>query len=163
MMHGAGQIPVYRGTADAATSLRDAVDALARGECVVIYPEGTTTKDPDSWPMVAKTGIARLVLLSPDTPVVPVGQWGPHRMGGFSWRRLGRRRTSWASVGEPLDLSRYRGKEPTAETLRSITDEIMRAVRDEIAQFRDEPPPAEFYVPAVKYVDQRKASRARKR
>src|SRR4051794_26468942 len=76
IVRGAGQIPVYRGTTDAAASLRAAVDALQRGEAVVIYPEGTTTKDPDNWPMLAKTGNARLVLLSPDTPVVPIGQWG---------------------------------------------------------------------------------------
>ena len=62
----------------------------------MIYPEGTTTKDPDNWPMQAKTGIARLVLASPDTPVVPIGQWGPHKMGGFHISRLGRRRTSLA-------------------------------------------------------------------
>jgi len=155
MMRGSGQIPVYRGTADAAQSLRDAVTALERGEAVVIYPEGTTTKDPANWPMLAKTGIARLVLLSPDTPVVPVGQWGPHRMGGFSPKRLGRRRTSLASVGEPLDMSRYRGKEETAEVLREITDEIMSAVRDEVAELRGEPAPAEFFVPEVKYIDKR--------
>jgi len=155
MMRGSGQIPVYRGTADAAQSLRDAVTALERGEAVVIYPEGTTTKDPANWPMLAKTGIARLVLLSPDTPVVPVGQWGPHRMGGFSPKRLGRRRTSLASVGEALDMSRYRGKEETAEVLREITDEIMAAVRDEVAELRGEPAPAEFFVPEVKYIDKR--------
>jgi 1-acyl-sn-glycerol-3-phosphate acyltransferase len=153
MMKGSGQIPVYRGTADAAQSLRDAVSALDGGEAVVIYPEGTTTSDPDNWPMLAKTGIARLVLLSPDTPVVPVGQWGPHRMGGFSLKRLGRRRTSWASVGEPLDLSRYRGKEPTGEILREITDEIMTAVRDEVAELRGEQAPSEFFVPSRRYVD----------
>jgi 1-acyl-sn-glycerol-3-phosphate acyltransferase len=153
MMHGAGQIPVYRGTSDAAQSLRDAVSALERGEAVVIYPEGTTTKDPDNWPMQAKSGIARLVLLSPDTPVVPIGQWGPHKTGGFSWRRFGRRRASFASVGEPLDLSRYRGKEPTRETLREITDEIMTAVRAEVAELRGEPAPTEFYVAPHRYVD----------
>ena len=76
IMRGAGQIPVYRGTTDAAKSLHEAVEALERGEAIIIYPEGTTTKDPANWPMQAKTGIARLVLLSPDTPVVPVGQWG---------------------------------------------------------------------------------------
>jgi 1-acyl-sn-glycerol-3-phosphate acyltransferase len=155
MMKGSGQIAVYRGTTDAAQSLRDAVTALERGEAVVIYPEGTTTKDPDNWPMQAKTGIARLVLLSPDTPVVPIGQWGPHKMGGFSLKRLGRRRTSWASVGEPLDLSRFRGKEPTSETLRAITDEIMSAVRDEVAELRGEPAPKEFYTPVRKYIDKR--------
>jgi 1-acyl-sn-glycerol-3-phosphate acyltransferase len=153
MMKGAGQIPVYRGTSNAAQSLRDAVTALERGEAVAIYPEGTTTKDPDNWPMQAKTGIARLVLLSPDTPVVPVGQWGPHKTGGFQWRRFGRRRASFASVGEPLDLSRFRGKEPTSEILREITDEIMSAVRDEVAVVRGEPAPKEFYVAPHKYVD----------
>lgn len=153
MMKGSGQIPVRRGTTDAAQSLGDAVAALERGEAVVIYPEGTTTKDPDNWPMQAKTGIARLVLLSPDTPVVPVGQWGPHRMGGFHISRFGRRRTSVASVGEPLDLSRYRGKEPTAEILREITDEVMAAVREQVAEVRGEPAPAEFFVPSRKYVD----------
>ena len=155
MMKGAGQIPVYRGTTDASQSLREAVAALHKGEAVVIYPEGTTTKDPDNWPMLAKTGIARLVLLSPDTPVVPVGQWGPHKTGGFSWRRFGRRRPTYASVGAPLDLRRFRGKEPTAEVLREITDEIMSAVRDEVATLRGEPAPRQFFVPATKYVDKR--------
>ncbi|HVU92571.1 MAG TPA: lysophospholipid acyltransferase family protein [Jatrophihabitans sp.] len=153
MMKGAGQIPVYRGTADAARALRGAVDALNRGEAVVIYPEGTTTKDPDNWPMLAKTGIARLVLLCPDVPVVPIGQWGPHKMGGFSLKRLGRRRTSLASVGEPLDLSRFRGKEPTGAILREITDEIMAAVRDQVAELRGEPAPEQFYVANHRYVD----------
>jgi 1-acyl-sn-glycerol-3-phosphate acyltransferase len=153
MMKGAGQIAVYRGTTDAAQSLRDAVAALERGEAVVIYPEGTTTKDPANWPMQAKTGIARLVLLSPETPVVPIGQWGPHKMGGFSLERLGRRRMSLASVGEPLDMSRFRGKEPTGEILREITDEVMSAVQAEVAELRGEPAPAGFFVPTRKYVD----------
>ena len=153
IMYGAGQIPVYRGTADAAKSLRDAVTALERGEAIVIYPEGTTTKDPKNWPMQAKTGIARLVLLSPDTPVVPVGQYGPHKMHGLSLARLGRRRTAVASAGEPLDFSRFHGVESSPEVLREITDEIMSAVRDQVAEIRGETPPTEFFVPTRKYVD----------
>jgi 1-acyl-sn-glycerol-3-phosphate acyltransferase len=153
MMQGSGQIPVYRGTTDAAKSLRDAVTALERGEAVVIYPEGTTTKDPDGWPMQGKTGVARLVLLAPDIPVVPVGQWGAHRMGGFSVKRLGRRRTAMASVGEPLDLRRYRGREASQTLMRQITDEIMSAVRDQVAELRGETPPEKFFVPPRKYVD----------
>ena len=155
MMSGAGQIPVHRGTDDAARSLRDAVSALARGEAIIIYPEGTTTKDPTNWPMQARTGVARLVLLSPDTPVVPVGQWGPHRMGGPSLARLGKRRTAQVSVGTPLDLSRWRGAQATGENLRAITDEIMGAVRDQVAELRGEPAPTEFFVPTRKYVDKR--------
>jgi 1-acyl-sn-glycerol-3-phosphate acyltransferase len=155
IMSGAGQIPVHRGTTDAAQSLREAAAALERGEAVVIYPEGTTTKDPTNWPMQAKTGIARLVLMSPDTPVVPIGQWGPHKIRPLSVKRLGRRRTSFVSVGEPLDFSKYRD-EPASQTLmRRITDEIMAAVRDEVASVRGETPPEKFFVPTRRYVDKR--------
>jgi 1-acyl-sn-glycerol-3-phosphate acyltransferase len=159
IMRGAKQIPVYRGTTDAADSLRDAAGALADGEAIVIYPEGTTTKDPAQWPMQGKTGIARLVLLSPDTPVIPVGQWGAqHHKGispwrGISLRGLLTRRVAEASVGWPVDLSRFRGAEPSAEVLHEITDTIMSAVRDEVAALRGEAAPTEFFKPARKYVD----------
>lgn len=153
IMRGAGQIPVRRGTADAASSLDDAVTALERGEAVVIYPEGTITKDPAQWPMEAKTGIARLVLLSPDTPVVPVGQWGAQPIKGFNPLRLLRRRLAEATVGEPVDLSGFRGAHPDAATLRKITDTIMSAVRDEVAVLRGEPAPDEFFKLPKKYVD----------
>ena len=153
VMRGAKQIPVYRGTADASQSLRDAVTALENGEAVVIYPEGTITKDPEQWPMQAKTGIARLVLLSPGTPVVPVGQWGAQRRPSARWwNHLGRRRAG-ASIGQPLDLSRYRGKEPTAEILREITDVIMEAVRVQVAELRGEPAPVSFFKSHHKYID----------
>ncbi len=144
---GAHQIPVYRGTADAAESLRDAAAALDRGECIVIYPEGTITKDPAKWPMQGKTGIARLVLLRPEVPVVPVGQWGAQRFNPL------KRPTCGALVGEPLDLSRYHGVEETAETLRTITDVVMSAVRDQVALLRGTTAPRTFHVPAKKYVD----------
>ncbi|HEU5265946.1 MAG TPA: lysophospholipid acyltransferase family protein [Jatrophihabitans sp.] len=153
MMRGAGQISVSRGTADAAQSLHDAVEAIGRGEAVVIYPEGTTTKDPDSWPMQGKTGIGRLVLLTPDTPVVPVGQWGAHRTGRRSLRRFARRRTASGAVGEPLDFSRYRDVAPGQRVQRQITDEIMTAIRAEVAELRGEPAPEKFFVPNRKYVD----------
>lgn len=152
ILRGAGQIPVHRGTVDAAASLRDAVAALERGEAIVIYPEGTTTKDPQHWPMLAKTGIARLVLLSPKTPVVPIGQWGAQR-DGWSFRRLVRRRLAEAAVGEPIDLSRFRDTEPSATTLRDITDTIMCAVRAEVAEIRGVPAPTEFAKPPRVYID----------
>jgi 1-acyl-sn-glycerol-3-phosphate acyltransferase len=153
IMRGAKQIPVYRGTTDAAKSLREAVAALDGGEAIVIYPEGTTTKDPKQWPMLAKTGIARLVLLSPDTPVVPVGQWGAQPQKGISPLRRLRRRTAEASVGVPLDLSRFRGAEPNAEILREITDLIMSAVREEVAALRGEQAPVEYFTPPPKRPD----------
>ncbi|MDQ2751173.1 MAG: lysophospholipid acyltransferase family protein [Pseudonocardiales bacterium] len=153
IMRGAGQIPVHRGTTDAASSLDDAVTALERGEAVVIYPEGTITKDPAQWPMEAKTGIARLVLLCPDTPVVPVGQWGAQPTKGLHPLRLFRRPLVQASVGETVDLSKFRGAQPDAATLREITDTVMSAVRVEVAALRGESAPEEFFKPAKRYVD----------
>ena len=70
-----GQLPVRRGQADAAHVLKVAEQALAAGECVIIYPEGTATRDPGGWPMLAKTGVARMALTT-GVPVVPVAQWG---------------------------------------------------------------------------------------
>src|SRR5690606_31973752 len=74
-----GMIPVHRGTAGAAQSLVDATARLDEGECVVFFPEGTLTRDPDGWPMVGKTGAARLALAS-RAPVVPIAQWGAEQL-----------------------------------------------------------------------------------
>ncbi|MEO6703539.1 MAG: lysophospholipid acyltransferase family protein [Jatrophihabitantaceae bacterium] len=144
---GAGQIPVHRGTTDAAEALTAAVDALGRGEMVLIYPEGTVTRDPDFWPMLAKTGVARLALLAPQSPVIPVGQWGPQNFLDVYHKRFRpwpRKQVSVA-VGEPVDLSDYAGQPATSEVLREMTDKIMRAIRDQVAELRAEQPPAEFY------------------
>ena len=57
-----GQLPVFRGQADAALVLRQAEMVARSGACVIFYPEATVTRDPDQWPMVSKTGVARLAL-----------------------------------------------------------------------------------------------------
>jgi 1-acyl-sn-glycerol-3-phosphate acyltransferase len=149
IMRGAKQIPVARGTVDAAKSLEAAVQALENGEAVVIYPEGTITKDPEQWPMQPKSGLARLVLAAPHIPVVPIGQWGAQKVKGskIAWFL---RRTSSAIVGLPLDMSKYGDAPATIDTLRAITDEIMRAVRNEVAELRGETPPDQFFRPSSK-------------
>jgi 1-acyl-sn-glycerol-3-phosphate acyltransferase len=146
IMRGARQIPVYRGSENAAQSLRDAVAALERGEAIVIYAEGTITKDPTQWPMQAKTGAARLVLLAPHIPVVPIGQWGAQQVRSQRWRWF-TRRLAQARIGEPLDMTRWTGAEQTRENLRAITDEIMASVRDEVAALRAQLAPEDYYVP----------------
>ena len=75
VLRRAGQLPVHRGRADAALVLKQAERDLADGAAVIIYPEGTATRDPELWPMVAKTGIARLALTT-GAPVIPVAHWG---------------------------------------------------------------------------------------
>ena len=146
LLRSCGQIPVDRGAATAAESLRAAVDAAESGEMIVIYPEGTVTRDPDWWPMVAKTGVARLALAA-DVPVIPVAVWGPQ----FAVDKYNKkydlfpRKTVTYQAGPPVDLSAYRGKPVTSELLREVTDTIMRAIRDQLADIRGETPPEAFY------------------
>ncbi len=147
-MRGAKQIPVYRRTADASLALRDAVAALDRGECIVIYPEGTVTRDPGKWPMQAKTGVARLALLS-GAPVVPVAQWGPQDiLDSYRSRRFRPLPPKRVAVlaGPPVDLSRYRDRELSVDVLRDATAEVMRSLTGLVEQLRGERAPAEVHV-----------------
>jgi 1-acyl-sn-glycerol-3-phosphate acyltransferase len=148
-MRGTSQIPVYRESSDAAGAFRAAVDAVNRGECVVFYPEATLTRDPGLWPMEGKTGAARVALLT-GAPVIPVAQWGAHEaMPPYAKEkkfRLFPRKTLIVVAGPPVDLSSFEGADPTAEVLRQITDRIMDAITELLAEVRGETPPAERYV-----------------
>jgi 1-acyl-sn-glycerol-3-phosphate acyltransferase len=98
--------------------------------------------------MQAKSGLARLVLLAPDVPVIPIGQWGSQQVPNQGPWHLLRRRTAAASVGRPVELGALRQAEPTAaRTVVEVTNLIMTAIRDEVATLRGEDPPARFYRP----------------
>lgn len=143
---GSGQIPVYRESADAQQSLRDGTDALRRGRIVIIYPEGTITRDPDRWPMHSRTGAARLAL-SAEVPVVPMVHWGTHRVldaYNKKFRPLPRGPIT-VRCGEPVDLSAYRGRPVDSALLREVTDLLMTRVRDLLAEVRAEPAPSAFF------------------
>lgn len=146
-LRGAGQILVRRGTNEANTALRAAELALRDGEAVVVYPEGTVTRDPDWWPMQAKTGLARLWLAT-DVPVVPVAQWGQQRSWDYHTGklRLFPRKKVVVVAGPPVDLSRFRGQPVTPQLLREITDTAFAAVRDLVAAERGEPAPDTFWI-----------------
>jgi 1-acyl-sn-glycerol-3-phosphate acyltransferase len=143
VLRGTAQIPVQRHTADASLSLKAAVEALHRGELVAIYPEGTVTRDPDKWPMVAKTGVARLALLS-GAPVVPVSQWGAQEILD-SYRKPGLhllpRHTMTVVAGPPVDLSAWQGRDLTADVLRDATAAVMSAITEQLEQIRGEHAP----------------------
>ena len=144
----AGQIPVYRESRDATAAFRAAVAAVEEGECVAIYPEATLTRDPDLWPMLGKTGAARVALVT-GCPVVPIAQWGAHHVlrPYAKVPHLLPRKTMHVWAGAPVDLSDLRGQELTSGLLRDAAERIIGAVTDLLAQIRGETPPAERYDP----------------
>lgn len=152
MIRGAGSIPVYRATANAGDSLVAATEALKNGKLVVIYPEGTITRDPDGWPMRARTGVARLAMdcLDMGLPVITAARWGTRDiLNGYTRKfRPFPRKTVQIDVSDPVDLSEFKGREVDNELLRELTDFLMTRVRDQLAGLRGEPAPTEFYSPA---------------
>ena len=150
LLYGCGQIPVNRGAADAAVALKQAEQQLKEGAAVIIYPEGTATRDPDLWPMVGKTGAARLALTT-GAPVVPIGQWGAQDILPYGTKKLHLfpRKTVQMVAGPPVDLSAYEGQRLGASTLQAATADIMAAITALLATIRDETPPAVPWDPDV--------------
>ena len=151
ILRSAGQIPVYRGTSAAQSSMRAAEQALAAGEVVVIYPEGSVTRDPDWWPMQPRTGVARLALAT-DAVVVPLAQWGPQRVHDYHAKKLHLRLRTRADylVGEPIDLTDLRdqvrtGRPLSADLLHRTTDRLMGEVRAQLGEIRGTTPPAAIH------------------
>ena len=140
---GAGQIPVYRETVDARAALSAAMAAVAAGECVAIYPEATLTRDPLLWPMIGKTGAARIALTT-GCPVIPIAQWGAQDILAPYGRRLHLlpRRTVRVWAGPPVDLTPFMGRPLDTATLRGATDAILDRLTGLLAEIRGEPAPA---------------------
>ncbi|MFF4978310.1 lysophospholipid acyltransferase family protein [Streptomyces sp. NPDC001083] len=143
MLRRTGQIPVPRGTKDVRDALKAAVSAVNGGEGVVFYPEGTLTRDPDLWPMAGRTGAARVALRT-RCPVIPVAQWGAHRvLPPYQKKpRIFPRTTHQVLAGPALDLSSYYGRAVTPALLGEVTDVFMGAITDLLAEIRGEPAPA---------------------
>jgi 1-acyl-sn-glycerol-3-phosphate acyltransferase len=157
-----GQLPVYRGQADAALVLKDAEQGIKNGACVIFYPEATVTRDPGQWPMAAKTGAARLALAT-GAPVIPVAHWGAqHILPYGSFRpHLVPRTTVQVTAGPPVDLSEFEGQPPTPAVLRAATEKIMKDITALLAGIRGETPPDEPYHPAVARRKARQEARER--
>lgn len=142
VLKGTDQIPVYRASGDAAAAVDAAVQAVDDGECIIVYPEGTITRDPDLWPMTAKTGAARIALTT-RKPLVPVAQWGAHEvMAPYKVEaNLIPRKTMRFLAGEPVDLSDLYDLELSGEVLAVATNRLMDAITGLLAELRGEEPP----------------------
>ncbi len=150
LMYKFGQLPVYRDRGDAGLVLKQAERALRKGDSVIVYPEGTASRDPDLWPMVGKTGAARLALTT-GAPVIPVAQWGAQEILPYGTKKvhLFPRKMVQMAAGPPVDLSAYTGQRLSASTLREATAAIMADITALLAGIRHETPPAVPWDPAV--------------
>jgi 1-acyl-sn-glycerol-3-phosphate acyltransferase len=144
-----GQIPVDRGTGRS-DPLASAHLVAASGSGVIVYPEGTLTRDPDIWPMRGKTGAVRLALAA-GIPLIPTAQWGTQSLLPPYARfvRLIPRRHIIVRFGEPLDLSAFAGKPLDSRTMAAATDLLMQAITDLVAELRDEKAPTTRWNPAA--------------
>lgn len=144
-MHALGQIPVER-EGKGAVAYAAAVEAVRRGECVVVYPEGSITRDPDGWPMTGKSGAARIALET-GCPVLPVGQWGAQRLLPPYSKRLHLlpRTRVVMSVGEPVDLEDLRARDLTPDVVHEAADRILAAITAQLEEVRGERAPAQRY------------------
>jgi len=144
----AGMVPVARESKDASKALDHAVRLLEMGHCVGVYPEGTLTRDSQGWPMVAKTGLARLAI-STRTPIVPIAQWGSQIvMPTYEKKiKLFPRTPIKILVGKPIELTAWYGKENDSDALREATAYFMRELTNLLEELRGEKRPEEIFDP----------------
>lgn len=151
----AEQIPVHRQTGGAAQSFTAAVASVEHGEPVVIYPEGTITRDPQLWPMEGRTGAVR-VALATGAPLVPMVHWGAQRIL-WPYSKVPKplpRKTITMRVGDPIDLSDLAGRPLTDELLHEASVRLTDTLTAMLADVRGE-------LPTGPRVDVRSLGRAR--
>lgn len=150
IMRASKQVPVERsGTVRAADPLAAARQITEHGLAVIIYPEGTLTRDPDYWPMRGKLGAVRMAL-DAGIPIIPVAHWGAQevlpRYGKLS---LFPRKNIVVNFGDPVDLSGFRGKPVNTKLLAAATNVVMNDITALLEQLRGETAPTERWDPAA--------------
>lgn len=148
VLSSARQIPVERLSKNAISAYDAAVRAVNDGECVVIYPEGTLTRDPALWPMSAKSGAARIALAT-GVPVIPVAHWGAQDLlYPYAARPdLFPRKRITMKAGDPVPLDDLRALPQTPQVVHDTTERLMDALTGLVADLRGEEPPATRFDP----------------
>jgi 1-acyl-sn-glycerol-3-phosphate acyltransferase len=151
-MRAARMVPVSRGSSAKAArdTIRGSEKLVAEGRGVVVYPEGTLTRDPDLWPMRGKTGAVRLALAG-DIPLIPMAHWGVQEiMPRYGKLRFSlRRRRVRVVLGDPIDPATNGADATRPSTLAQTTDVVMDRITDLLAGLRSETPPAERWNPSA--------------
>jgi 1-acyl-sn-glycerol-3-phosphate acyltransferase len=123
-----GMIPIDRSGGDAAKAALDAASrVLQRGELFGIYPEGTRSRSGQLHK--GHTGAARLALRN-RCPIVPVGIIGTDKIQPADTAVPRPFMRAAVKFAQPIDVSRYEGREDDHRLLRQITDEVMYEIRE---------------------------------
>ncbi|MEQ1736507.1 MAG: lysophospholipid acyltransferase family protein [Rhodoglobus sp.] len=148
-LRATGQIPVERATAGGRDPLAAASMLVEQDLAIIVYPEGTLTRDPDMWPMRGKSGAVRLAL-EHGVPIIPCAHWGAQKiLPRYSSRlSLFPRKDVQVIFGEPVDLSRWEGKPQSAAVLAEATEAVMQAITGLLEELRGEKAPAERWDPS---------------
>lgn len=150
ILRGLGQIPVDRSGQQRALGPMKAARVLAdTGSGLIVYPEGSLTRDPDLWPMRGKTGAVRMAL-DANIPLIPAAHWGTQiLMPRYSGRiKFFPPTPITILIGKPIDLAAFRGKPIDQKLLNTATNILMNAIADLQGQLRGEKPPTKRWDPA---------------
>jgi putative phosphoserine phosphatase/1-acylglycerol-3-phosphate O-acyltransferase len=155
IMRALGQIRVERGTGDT-TPLKQAIEALDRGECIGIFPQGTIPRGEDFFSprLRGRTGVARLAVAT-QAPVVPIALWDTEKIWPRSARvprlqALVARRPVYAKVGEPMYLKPAEGSEDRNAVFHGLTQRVMDRIAELLPDaVRNPPPPSEEQIRAA--------------
>lgn len=148
-----GMIPVARSSSAAAAkqTMAQSRELVEHGRGVIVYPEGTLTRDPELWPMRGKSGAVRLAL-SDGIPLIPMAQWGTQKIMGRYQKGISfwppRKRVD-VVIGTPIDVSDLRGRAGEPAALNEATTRLMNAITELLEQLRDEKAPAERWNPSA--------------
>ncbi|WP_406249982.1 lysophospholipid acyltransferase family protein [Microbacterium sp. M] len=151
-LRATGMIPVARVASGSAAkqTMAQAKDLVEHGRGVIVYPEGTLTRDPDLWPMRGKSGAVRLALAG-DIPLIPMAQWGTQEIMGRYQKGLKLwppRKPVQIIIGDPIDLSDLTGRSGDTAALNEATTRLMDAITALLEQVRHEKAPSERWNPA---------------
>ncbi|MFM2023449.1 MAG: hypothetical protein RIR89_841 [Actinomycetota bacterium] len=148
-----GQIPVFRGGKSNEEPLRAAKEFIKAGQVVVVFPEGTLTRDPELWPMRGKSGAIRMAA-ELGVPIVPAAHWGVHKvLGNYNLRfRPNPFHLVKVKIGDPIQLSI--GTNPTIEQVNQATELVMNKVAALVGEMRGETPPAKLWDPTQHQQDE---------
>ena len=129
VLHSWNAVPVDR-DGGGARGLKNILDRLLDGAGIILFPEGTRTKDGNLQP--ARSGIGLTVVKS-DAIVVPVRVFGTFKAWGRN-QKIPLPRRVVVKYGEPMRFEKLRAEAKNCDKARlkeiyqEIADEIMAAI-----------------------------------